>query len=701
MPRGIWLASTAALLISTQTGYAQQASSQPLDLSVQTIGTSPVVTETISTETIAVKVLGAPESPTVELQKAPDAGAALVVATATQTPAETTEPTLTETEAKADDTAPADALTPAADDSAVAKTDQAEQPASTTEETELTTPAVAETTPEPPAEPAKLDLRLTVDSSDRRYQAPKSTMSLALTRIGQAWKQLPGDIDSMPQEAQKLASSVQTLLQDKRFTSTLGDKPLRDAVLAHYEGNGYQTIWTDRFGLNIAGIKLAERISAAKYDGLNPADYPVVDAAKVPATADAAAELEIQMTQSALMFTRHMQSGRTVPRSISANLDLAPHTTPYNVILTKLASSNDVAEAIDSFQPTHKAYHALKAKLAEVMDQEEEQLPVKVPTGRLMRFGSVDKRVPLLRERLEVTEAAENPDLFDEAVRDAVIEFQTANDLKADGIVGNQTLAKMNGNKVKKVPALIANMERWRWMKPELGKFNVLVNIPEFRLRVHNNGDMVHTTRVIVGKPKHKTPVFSDHMEHVVVNPYWHVPKSISTEEMLPKLKANPNYLAARGYEVIAPNGRRLNSRMIDWTVVRGKFPFHVRQPPGRANALGQVKFLFPNKHSVYLHDTPTKSLFQRDYRAYSHGCIRVLKPLEFADALLQTQKDISGQAVRSLLGAKEQWLNVDRRIDVHIAYFTSWVDADGELQFAQDIYGYDDELLAAMKADV
>jgi murein L,D-transpeptidase YcbB/YkuD len=316
-----------------------------------------------------------------------------------------------------------------------------------------------------------------------------------------------------------------------------------------------------------------------------------------------------------------------------------------------------------------------------------------IAPGPVMKLGFSDPRVPTLRVRLGVPEPvdAPSPKKFDEALAEAVKVFQEQAGLKGDGIVGRGTLAALNADADDHVATIIANMERWRWMPEELGDFYVRVNIPNFNLDIYRDDVVVHTTRIVVGKSTNQTPIFSDEIEHVIVNPVWNVPSSIAIKEMLPEIQANP-VSALAGYTVYANiNGRfqAVNPYMIDWRRV-DMSKIQIKQPPGERNALGSIKFMFPNPFAVYLHDTPAKSLFKNDYRAESHGCMRVMDPWGFADALLANMPGVTTASLKKLVGGPERQVNLPQHIRVHITYFTAWVDADGKLEVRGDVYGHD-----------
>jgi murein L,D-transpeptidase YcbB/YkuD len=351
--------------------------------------------------------------------------------------------------------------------------------------------------------------------------------------------------------------------------------------------------------------------------------------------------------------------------------------------------------AVAKFEPQHPEYLALKAALAKLRTLPTEE-QVRIPEGKTLKPGKSDERVPLLRARLQLALAEDtDPNVFDEALVEAVKSAQAGAGLNPDGFLGPRTLAALNGrSREEEIAAIVANLERWRWMPHDLGAFHVIVNVPEFVVRVVENGATVHETRVVVGKPKNRTPTFSNAISYLIVNPYWNVPTSIVSKEMLPEIQADPyGYFARQGYQVFARVGgrfRQVNPSYIDWYSINPR-SVQIRQVPGDDNALGRIKFMFPNQHSVYLHDTPSKRLFQREVRALSHGCVRVENPLDFADVLLaRAAPSWNSERLQKLYGGPEQRVNLDTPVPVHLAYFTISIDPDGTLRHFDDIYGYD-----------
>ena len=389
-------------------------------------------------------------------------------------------------------------------------------------------------------------------------------------------------------------------------------------------------------------------------------------------------------------------SGRLDPASVSSNFGYEVRELAVGDVLGLVSASSDPVATLEAYNPPQKEYQALRAELAKARERAATDQSVEVPDGPLLKPGMSDPRVKIIRQRLEIAAAAEDPEVYDETVVAAIKDFQKSARLRADGIVGKNTLVAMNRGQEDHVPTIIANMERWRWMPRYLGDFYVRVNIPNYNVDIYKDGAVVHTTRIIVGKVTNQTPIFSDEMEHIVVNPVWNVPQSIARNEMLPRLRAGGGLGGYTVYAKVRGRFRAVSPGSINWHTVNMS-QIQIKQPPGSANALGQVKFLFPNKYSVYLHDTPTKSLFDRDARAFSHGCMRVQDPWDFAAALLADDPEIDANKLRKMVGGAERWVNLDTKIPVHVTYFTAWVDDDGKLQIRDDIYGHDKRIVQAL----
>jgi len=394
---------------------------------------------------------------------------------------------------------------------------------------------------------------------------------------------------------------------------------------------------------------------------------------------------ELAISAAAVLYARDARGGRLNPLQVSRMITANPPLPEAAGVLEALGQSGTPAATLEAFHPRHSGYHALRLKLADLRRQAAGAAPhVIVPAGLELRPGGRDARVPLLRERLGLPPLPDT--LYDEAAVAALVAFQKANGLRAHGRLDARTLARLNGGSGNSGPIgdVIANMERWRWLPVDLGADHVFVNVPSFALTLQQGGERVFQTRVVVGKPQTPTPIFSDRMEYLVVNPYWNVPPSIALKEMLPLLQANPYALQARGLEVVS-RGKVVDPASIDWA--SNPRSVAIRQPPGERNALGHIKFIFPNQHAVYLHDTPSRALFARDIRAFSHGCVRVQNPFQLASALLGT--GWSGERLRAMVGGPERQLRLQQAVPVHLAYFTTFVDEQGTLVNFPDLYGH------------
>ncbi|UMY17907.1 L,D-transpeptidase family protein [Methylobacterium organophilum] len=471
----------------------------------------------------------------------------------------------------------------------------------------------------------------------------------------------------------------------------------REALKTFYALVDFRPVWIEKGAWNAAAKSVIARLQAAGEDGLDPAAYPVPALKDLdkPGAEAALAEAELKLSAAVALYARDARGGRVnlsaISKLITPQLDLPG----ADLTLARVSISGDKAgQILQEYNPQTAGYRALKSRLAALRGpapQTAASKSLRLPAGPVLKLGMSDRRVPALRAHFGLEERAAGtldagpgePETYDKAVADAVADFQRSRGLPANGVLtrgtvvalalGDAPAASRGGNEAD----LLVNMERWRWLPGELGPDYVFVNVPEFRLRVFRGGIERDATRVIVGKPESPTPTFSGLMEYAVVNPSWFVPPSILKKEFLPGLARDPNYAARRGYQVV----RRGNS-------------ISVRQPPGERNALGFIKFLFPNQHAVYLHDTPNRSLFSASYRAMSHGCVRVDDPFRFADAVLPNW---SNARLKALIGKGERTIRLPEKLPVHLAYFTAYVDDDGVYRTLPDLYGYDAPMRAAL----
>ncbi|MCX7324212.1 MAG: L,D-transpeptidase family protein [Hyphomicrobiales bacterium] len=443
------------------------------------------------------------------------------------------------------------------------------------------------------------------------------------------------------------------------------------AVLAVYGSRQHAPLWHDGGALSENGRKVRHQLAAAADDGLRPADYLVsAHDGSVPAIAEA----DIRLSLAALRYARDARGGRLDPSRLSALITPKLTLPSAASLLGELAASADAGATLAGYLPSHEGYKALRAKLAELRQTKPAATEpmVRVPLGPALRIGMRDDRIELIRARFGL--GPDGGKLYDRSLSTVVAGFQRENGLPATGVLTRATQAALNGAPVTDREAdIIANMERWRWLPTNLGEEHLFVNVPEFMVRKIEGGATVHEARVVVGKTERPTPIFSDMMDHVVMNPSWTIPPTIMRQDILPKLASDPGYAERRGFQVIR-RGNRIT----------------VRQPPGPTNALGNVKFMFPNDHAVYLHDTPSRNLFASARRAYSSGCIRVERPMKLASLVLGgDDAGWSERRLTGLVGSGERTIRLTRKLPIHITYMTMTVTPTGELRAHEDLYGF------------
>lgn len=511
------------------------------------------------------------------------------------------------------------------------------------------------------------------------------------------------------------ATPVIAIVRDKLKSAKEGSE--RAALAGFYGEHTGDPFWVIDGGYTSKGDALIAELRRADDWGLKAAAY---DAGAKPGTGappEALAEAEIRVSLAALTYARHAKGGRVVPRSLSRNLDRDPNWPDPAKVIRDLAPAPAPDAFLRDFHPKHPQFEALRQALLATRGHQEkvekvEEPPVELPTGSSIKPGAKHAQIALLRRRLKLAGESGQQETYDAALVDAVKAFQRERGLKASGVLNNATRNALNGPKKK--PArpddtalrLIANMERWRWMPDDLGAFHVWDNIPEFMMSVVKNGEEIHREKIIVGKVENATPVFSADMLYVMFHPEWGVPDSIKVKEILPYLRpqgfdffgfggADTRVLERHNLRVNY-NGRPVNPSQVDWQNVDIR-RYTFIQPPGPTNVLGFVKFRFPNKHDVYMHDTPQRHFFAQERRAESHGCIRVQNPQRLAEVLLEQDQGSSPADVERL---KDQGADItlETPIPVHVNYFTAVAGKDGKVSYFGDLYGHDSRLIAALE---
>ncbi len=386
-----------------------------------------------------------------------------------------------------------------------------------------------------------------------------------------------------------------------------------------------------------------------------------------------------------------------------------PDADPIGMV-ENAAFGQSLSKQLQAAMPQAYNYKVLQKELKKYMTIRDNGGWETVFLSGKLNPGKRMKGVAALRERLLVTgdympcEESQEDLAYDACLQKAVRHFQSRNGLKTDGVVGPGTLRVLNISVDQRITTIRLNLDRLKWLNERQSKRHVIINIPDFQLYFEENGALIQTMRVITGTPKHPTPIFSDTVELIVLNPYWNIPKSIIQKEMIPKLLRNSNAMAKQNIEIYNGWGKdaeKVNPSSVNWNDYRYSkhMPYRFAQTPGTHNALGKVKFLFPNKFSVYMHDTPTKHLFKKNKRAFSHGCIRLQKPRELLETFTTFNSNINFEkAQETLKGKKKKYFNLKEKVPVDVIYLTAWVDYDGKLQFRNDVYGYDEMQLKSFR---
>ncbi|MDX2204754.1 MAG: L,D-transpeptidase family protein [Hyphomicrobiaceae bacterium] len=495
------------------------------------------------------------------------------------------------------------------------------------------------------------------------------------------------------------------------------------AALQAFYAKRSAPLWTGESGFNAAASHAMAEIAKADDWGLEAKQFEL-PSAQVEREPRQLAAAEIKLSLAALKYARHARGGRVEPLQLSPNLDQKLALRDPAVVLESLAQTDKPGDYLLTLHPQHEQFRKLrlallKARGADSASEPEAAPFVSLPDGPTLKSGSKHAQVPLLRKRLGLNGRADD-DIFDAELAEALKAFQRDKGLQATGQLTPRTRQVLNAGAPKPVvkgrtlaAKLVLNMERWRWMPEDMGAYHVWQNTPEYTVRVIKDGAVVHQARVVVGKVGNQTPVFSARMQYVIFHPEWGVPDSIKVKEILPYLKpaqddffgslfggggggADTRVLQKHNLRV-SQNGKVVDASQVDWSQADIR-RYTFIQPAGSTNVLGVVKFRFPNKHDVYMHDTPQRDLFSREVRTFSHGCVRVQNPVQLAEVLLAQDKGWTPEYIKGIIAAGQtQDIELTNRIPVHLSYFTTVAAADGSISVFDDIYGHDARLSAAL----
>lgn len=482
------------------------------------------------------------------------------------------------------------------------------------------------------------------------------------------------------------------------------DERVVEVYVFYASDRDYKPMWVRDTGPKSKAREVLEVFRAAGEMGLNPGNYRVAEIEKRlnASSPRELAELELLLSRAFIDFGRDINRGRILPTTASSENAIVAREIGPLTLIDGAEAADSIAAFVATLEPPTGDYRRLKEALASYRKLAAAGGWAEVPKGPALKPGARDARVPALRQRLAITDdigAAAGGDTYDPALEAAVKKFQARHGLLGDGIVAKTTLEELNLPVARRIRQIELNLERRRWMDDDLGGDHVFVNVAAQEMKVVRDNQTVHSARLVVGKPYTRTPVFSERMKYIVLNPYWNVPPSIANGEYLPKLKKDPGYLRRQGIRIFAGNGDaagEVDPYGVNWASLK-RMPYSLRQDAGSKNALGQVKFMFPNRFNVYLHDTPSKSLFAKDLRIFSHGCMRVENPLDLAALLLADQGWTRKKIDATVASGKQRVINLTKPLPVHVTYLTAWVDEGGSVNFRRDIYERDKQLAIAL----
>jgi len=491
-----------------------------------------------------------------------------------------------------------------------------------------------------------------------------------------------------------------------------GGVPLQHpgAVTLYYERRGYRPAWSDATGPNDRPDRLLHAVRSVIDDGFTSEHYPLDRLERTlryawydPEDTAVLVELDIIFTDAMFTIAHDLSSGLVDPKTLGVGRkSFAWDELAMNRIEWGLRNGN-LIETLEGFRPRQPEYEKLRKALKYYAELAQREEWPKVEVGKTLRKGDRDERVAQIRRRLAATGelpsgASRNSTLFDDQLRDAVREFQDNNGLSSDGVAGEMTITMLNIGPSDIARKIELNLERWRWLPEDLGRRYLWVDIPGGQLEMVDDNNSELKMRIMIGRIDDPTPTFSDTMTYIVMNPSWEVPASIVMKKLYPYFSEDKTFFERHGIEVYSgwrSGARRIDPTLVDWKKYDpGYLPFRFRQKPGPLNAMGRIKFMFPNKYSIYLHDTPSRYLFARERYAYTSGCVRVRRPVDLAAKLLEDSSWWNEKKIdRELRKGSERVVHLKRPIPVHLAYFTVIANDDGTVRLQPDIYGWDDLL--------
>ena len=495
------------------------------------------------------------------------------------------------------------------------------------------------------------------------------------------------------------------VLQDTRSLSIDGNSIAATKLIPDFYSNRKLSLaWQDKKKRK----ELIQIIQQIGDEGLNPEDYLLQSLLKYQSSEKNLSDndwvdYDLLLTESLVRLAYHMRFGKADPNNLDKdwNLNRSLENTDPVKLIQSVIDSDSIQTFIDKTiprQPFYKRYKKALAKYRRIKEQGGWQT---VPSGPTLKPGMDDSRITLIKHRLKVTGDyseifSEPANHYDSIFEEAVKSFQTRQGLKVDGVIGKNTLRAMNVSIEDRIDQIRVNLERGRWLFKDIQGDFLIVNIAGFQAFLVRDNKVVWDAKVMVGKTYRKTPIFKSEMKYIVFNPAWTIPPSILRKDILPEAAKYPDYIRKKGFEVLDRDGRSVDPASVDWPAFPAKnFPYTVRQPPGPQNALGRVKFIFPNSHFVYLHDTSHRELFVHPERAFSSGCVRIENPMKLAELLLNDQEEWDQQRISKVIESnKTQIVNLSKPLPILLLYWTVMVDQEDQVSFRKDLYNRDDKIL-------
>ena len=516
----------------------------------------------------------------------------------------------------------------------------------------------------------------------------------------------------MPVAFAAMSDAEELRRQLQKYTVAMAHETGISALQRFYSGRDYQPVWLQSDSISALHDVALDFIAAAEAEGLDSHDYLLHQLRQMRFNQLAAVpyELEFHTTRALLMLAEDLRQGQLSANDVDPDWYIPqPSFDPVNYLLDAVASSR-FQQSLTDLPPKIPSYQLLKQALAKYRDLVARQVTwTRIPVVSVIRPNTSHPVISLVRTRIteayhthgtaEYNLSAIHSENYDDELVNAIKSFQLQHGLNADGIIGKNTRRALNMTPAEKVRRLRLNMERLRWLPRNLGDRYLLVNIAGFQLAAVEQDQQVFDMRIIVGRNYRSTPSFSSYISHMILNPYWNIPASIAREDLLPRQQKDPAFFASQGIKVYSGydySQASIDPDTVDWPAITKGFPYVLRQDPGAKNALGVIKFMLPNPFSIYLHDTPDKSLFQKEIRTFSSGCIRLEQPMALADFIMEgnrTQTELTAQ----IKTGRTATVSLSEPTPIYIVYLTVWVDGQRQIHYSPDTYGRDKRVLSSV----